>query len=556
MADIIVGERVVNKIKQSGKIVSVDDSCITVDFGSRRAKLKLNAFEEGFLRYENSELQRNIDEAIQMAEDEKTEKEEASRIAAERAREACIMMEAKAPAGVKFNSVSIRLDPVPASFNSVKTKDRELVEKIFAACDGDVADLYSSFDPNMEYTYFAYYMHSARSRYCTGYLTEYFGTYVLRVLSRNDVYSQGMIGGFTVTKSDTTEVLRIIFVGETLYCFSKNLSCVAENVRNSDFFNRWQASEFADHVKLDRVVKNCDVKYLNDHIEASNVFSGQYAKLLMAALHSNKAEIVFKNKRFGSVANISNIASYLEEYSSKHIDFASKYDVISTLPIIKSCGLFDVDILRNIEEIMTKRRNDESIYSTLSWIFNRFGFDESTLDKRLIAFLRRVEDFNPPLYRDYINELILHDAITVDDIFDKDYIERHNIIMQEKRVLCSRVTMEKYADRAKELSWIDREDNGYFIVVPKTVEDFKLEGANQHNCVYTNRYFQYVIDRESIIVFLRKEKNTSYVTVEYSYKSFEVLQAYAKFNRRVDKPLYDYIVSLGKKLYNEMISKE
>ena len=205
---------------------------------------------------------------------------------------------------------------------------------------------------------------------------------------------------------------------------------------------------------------------------------------------------------------------------------------------------------------MTKRRNDESIYSTLSWIFNRFGFDESTLDKRLIAFLRRVEDFNPPLYRDYINELILHDAITVDDLFDKDYIERHNIIMQEKRVFCSRVTMEKYADRAKELSWIDREDNGYFIVVPKTVEDFKLEGTNQHNCVYTNRYFQYVIDRESIIVFLRKEKNTSYVTVEYSYKSFEVLQAYAKFNRRVDKPLYDYIVSLGKKLHNEMISKE
>jgi excinuclease ABC subunit C len=73
----------------------------------------------------------------------------------------------------------------------------------------------------------------------------------------------------------------------------------------------------------------------------------------MAALHSNKAEIVFKNKRFGSIANISNIASYLEDYSSKHIDFASKYDVISTLPIIKSCGLFDVDILQNIEEIVS-----------------------------------------------------------------------------------------------------------------------------------------------------------------------------------------------------------
>ena len=104
---------------------------------------------------------------------------------------------------------------------------------------------------------------------------------------------------------------------------------------------------------------------------------------------------------------------------------------------------------------------------------------------------------------------------------------------------------------AKELSWIDREENGHFIIVPKTVKEFEIEGAGQHNCVYALGYYRHVIKQRSIIVFLRKEKSVPYVTIEYDYQTFAVRQALGKYNQKIDPQLYQYVVNLGKQLYYE-----
>ena len=104
---------------------------------------------------------------------------------------------------------------------------------------------------------------------------------------------------------------------------------------------------------------------------------------------------------------------------------------------------------------------------------------------------------------------------------------------------------------AKELSWIDRKENGYFIIVPKTIDAFMDEGMMQHNCVYSNRYYARVIAKRSIVVFLRKEENTSFVTIEFDYETFEVSQALGKYNKRIDPELRQYVVKLGKQLYYE-----
>ena len=60
----------------------------------------------------------------------------------------------------------------------------------------------------------------------------------------------------------------------------------------------------------------------------------------------------------------------------------------------------------------------------------------------------------------------------------------------------------------------------------------------------------------SIIVFLRKDKNLPYVTIEYDYETFEVLQARGKYNQRLNKDLYQYVVDLGKILFFEKHSME
>ena len=61
MTEIIIGAKVINKLKQVGTIVYVDNTYIGVDFGNRTAKVQLDAFDKGFLKYENTDLQSAID---------------------------------------------------------------------------------------------------------------------------------------------------------------------------------------------------------------------------------------------------------------------------------------------------------------------------------------------------------------------------------------------------------------------------------------------------------------------------------------------------------------
>lgn len=573
MMEIIIGERVINKLKQAGTIISFDGKKITVQYKDRVCQLQSDAFEKGFIKYENAELQSKIDDRANAIKNKAEQEAEEKRIAKQNAADACRKMESMAPAGVRFNSVSIRLDSAPAGFSSVKAKYRKLAEEIFDKCDKDIGVLYDAFDPKMKYiapppaTPRYYYIYGReyereerlqyfRSRYAVGFLVKYGEAHVLRVISRNDVYTPGKYGGFTVTNSDTTEILRILCIDGEAYYFSKHLTCDYNNYKNTTLYNKWQKASYVEFVSLDDVIKMCDCGYLNEYIGTKNVNCLGYVKLLMSALYDNKAEIVFKHGLFSSISDIDNISEYLKEFSTKQIDFASKNNVINTLPVIKECGLYDVNILKNVETLMRKGRNRTSIYNNLKQLFLQRSWDVSVLNKKLVSFLRKNEMFNPIIYGEYVSEIARNPQSTKDDVFDKNYVERHFEMMQEKRVYYTRATENQYTQAAAELSWIDREENDYYIIVPKSIEEFKYEGQTQHICVYSMEYFLCVINQESIIVFLRKSKEVPYVTIEFDYNTFEVRQAYGKYNSYLDDELYEYIVDLGKRLYDERRSYE
>ena len=574
MAEIIVGENVLNKLNEVGTIVSFDGKIIVVQYGSRVAKLQPDAFEKEFIKYEKAELQSKIDEGLRKIEEEAVKGAENKMLADKAAKEACKAMEAQAPVGVKFNSVSIRLDPAPLSLGSVKKKHKDAVQKIFDECDKDAFAFYDAFKPSMKYIApppppsrnrgffdFAYEPKDIRpryyrSRYCAGFLTKYGEAYVIRAFSRNDVYTPGRYGGFTVTSSDTTEIIRAVCIDGELYCFSKHLSCDGGKYKNSNLYKKWQASSYLGLVVLDEVIRRWDCKYLNDYIEERNVNCLSYIRLLAAALYDNKAEILFKNKRFSSTLQIDNISDYLKEFTSKQIDFASKNDVITALPFIKKYGIYEVDVLQKLTCILRRDKNGISMYHTLTQLFDRHQFDISDLDRRLIHFLSKDEDFNYAVYADYIRCIADNPGIAVDDVFDREYEDRHFDMMRERRVFYSTMDSNDYSRVAQELSWINQEENGYYIIIPQKIEDFKHEGQIQNNCVYTREYFRDVIERLSIIVFLRKERNTPFVTIEFDYETFEVRQAYGKYNREIEKELYNYIVELGKRLRLEMLAQE
>ena len=67
MADIIIGEKVVNKARETGKILSFDDKYIVVEYKNRTTKVQLNAFDLGFLKYENADLQNKTSESVAQA---------------------------------------------------------------------------------------------------------------------------------------------------------------------------------------------------------------------------------------------------------------------------------------------------------------------------------------------------------------------------------------------------------------------------------------------------------------------------------------------------------
>ena len=573
MTDVIVGENVINKMGEFGVIASVDDQYIYVSYKSRKGKLPLDAFEKKLLKYTDAKLQGEIDKVANQTLEEE-------RLAADKAKKARETMEAQAPVGVKFNSVSIRFEPAPISLSSVKRKHKNTIQEIFNQCDKDIDTYYESFHPIMKYVtprtsvplyarpqhyglHFSDHQYTRptradyyRSRYCVGFVTKYENSYVLRVLSRNDVYTIGMMGGYTVTNSDVTEILRIVCIDGETYYFSKHLSVASSTYKNTTLYKKWQSTQFANLVNLDEVIRTCDCRYLNDYIEQKYVNCFSYAKLLMAALFNNKAEIVFKNGLFGSTARIEDITSYLDEFTPRQIDFASKNNLINALPIIKNYANLDSEIYWNLEQIMSKQKDGVSLYDVLKGHLTRLDCDCSDLDKKLIAFLKKEEDFYLFLYRDYINEIAHRNDVTVDDFFDKNYEARLDLMLYEKSITYSDKTKNEYEQVAHELSWIDREEGGYFIIIPKTIPDFIWEGSTQHICVYTARYFYEVIDRKSIIVFLRKEIDKPYVTIEYDYETFEVAQARKKFNGRVEDELYQFIVDLGKQLKFEMDSQE
>ena len=560
MAEVLVGEQVKNKAGEIGEIISVNKDYIQVQFVDRVAKFLRDAFEKGFLVYTNAGLQNKIDELLEQ------NKQEELRKAAEKAEEENCAIEMSEEEWqqlftpdntidghkIRFESVVHRLDAADVHLNSVAKKHKDLVAKVFKECDEETKVLFDCFQPKMLYPR---YTSQSRSRYYTGFVCKYLDVYVLRVFSRNDVYKRRKRSGVTVMQSDTTEILRVFSIDNHIYRFSKNLAYSEGRFNNSTAYKNWHTSDTGRGIYLNEVVNRCDCGYLNDYVSEEDINCWQYANLLFPALYNNKAEIVFKNKLFSETYRIDNLVDYLEGFSLKQIDFACKKKVVNALPIIKRFGCRDRDILCCMEELMRKGNGwGGSTYQRLQNKLAQLNFDCSKLDEKLIAFLKKVEFFDVGVYEDYIKLLAYQRGVSIEDYFDKNYIVRHDIMLRERTVRCDKETSEKYIQASKELSWIDREENGYFIHVPKSVEAFKKEGDVQHICVYSAGYYKKVIRNESIIVFLRKRKDIPYVTIEFDYETFEVLQARGKYNRGLEPDLYQYIVGLGRRLCRERLA--
>ena len=152
MKNIVVGEKVVNKTNEVGTIVGFDDKYIYVDYKKRSAKLICNAFELGFIKYENADLQAEFENEITKEKKEKEKIAQEKRIIAEKDKNDLRKIQAdlsRKHFRVAVASANIRLEAAPISFNLVRKKDQDLIKAIFEACDQETEKLYDTVDPEM-----------------------------------------------------------------------------------------------------------------------------------------------------------------------------------------------------------------------------------------------------------------------------------------------------------------------------------------------------------------------------------------------------------------------
>ena len=150
MAYIVEKERVISKRGEQGILVSFDGNYISVQFPDRTASFQSDAFEKGFLRYENPALQEVLDE-------EKRQKEEqASRFLAAREKSSAERRKVQeelsgAHRRITVLSATFRLDPAPITVTGIRKKDLARIREIFAQCDLETQTLFDSWKPEMEY---------------------------------------------------------------------------------------------------------------------------------------------------------------------------------------------------------------------------------------------------------------------------------------------------------------------------------------------------------------------------------------------------------------------
>ena len=108
--------------------------------------------------------------------------------------------------------------------------------------------------------------------------------------------------------------------------------------------------------------------------------------------------------------------------------------------------------------------------------------------------------------------------------------------------LQGRLANEKYKgiiDRFEKVNKIYSYQSGKLFVRPaKNAAEIIEEGIKLHHCVGGDKYLNAHAKKESIILFLRKDENTPYITIEMD-PTGKIVQWYAAYDEKPDKVKID-----------------
>jgi len=146
------------------------------------------------------------------------------------------------------------------------------------------------------------------------------------------------------------------------------------------------------------------------------------------------------------------------------------------------------------------------------------------------------------IWFDYLDllEYFHKDILSPHYLFPENLQEEHDKLVEKRRVILAREELERRKEQEKEKLAVLAGKSRYFgitfgndslfVIVLKTLEDYKHEGDLQHHCVYTNSYYG---KKDSLVLSARMKDapDKPVETVEISLKTGRILQCFGPCNR-------------------------
>ena len=170
---------------------------------------------------------------------------------------------------------------------------------------------------------------------------------------------------------------------------------------------------------------------------------------------------------------------------------------------------------------------------------------------KLAAYLIK-QRTNIYTYYDYIKacKYLNLDMKEERNVYPKDFTRWHDIRIDEYKIKkaeedekARKEIYVKFLSVANKYIKLERYKEDIIVIIAKSPNELREEGEKLSHCVGKMNYDMKFIREESLIFFIRKKENkeTPFVTMEYSLKSKQILQCYGENNKKPEKEILDYI---------------
>ena len=250
------------------------------------------------------------------------------------------------------------------------------------------------------------------------------------------------------------------------------------------------------------------------------------------------------------------LMDYLEKYN-KHpcIEFISKLGINPSILLIKKA---EKDKL--FRKFLFKIKNEIKFYHSPQMIINAYnngiGLQEAYdihfintqipeikntnidriklkkyLDKKNIAFT---------IYNDYLKAIkyLRLDLKDTKNVYPNNFIEMHDLRISEYDSEKVKENLKKKKQFCKKFEQVSKQFSNlnysgqYVVLVAPSVKSLILEGNALHHCVGKMGYDQKMVNKESLILFVREKQQPEkpYLTMEFSLKNKNILQIHGDNN--------------------------